>query len=148
MLFASLAFVAVGLYRCSAEMTAVEEPGTVGILGVSVDVPDSLLAVPADSVAAVTARRFATFLSEASGASVSAGSSEEAWAVVRLHLGIQGPGRVELTATASSVMGGRRIGSATASGPPDSLREMSASVATEIADLLDIGSASPDGDAP
>lgn len=148
MLFVSLAFVAVGLYRCSSEMTAVEEPGVIGVVGVSIDIRDSLLAVPADSIAAVTARQFARSLREASGALVSAGSSDEAWAVVRLHLGESRAGRMELTATASSVLGGRRIASVATSGPPDSLRGMSAAVAVELAALLGIESTSPDGGAP
>jgi len=148
MLFVSLAFVAIGLYRCSAEMTAVEEPGVIGVVDVSVEIPDSLLAVPADSVAAITARRFARALRAASGASVSIGRPDGAWALVRLRLAEARSGRMELRAAASSALGGRRIGSAAASGPPDSLGKMSASVAGDLAGVLGIGAGSPDGDAP
>lgn len=137
-LVASLIFVTVGVYRCSSELTPAEDPGTIRVERATVDVPDSLVAVPPDSFAALTTRLFAKGLESATKAKVSVGEDPSAWAVVRLHVRGRPDGRVDLTGVASSVVGGRRLAVVTVADSPDRLREMTAEAARHVAHELNV----------
>lgn len=139
MLFVSLVFVAAGVYRCSAELTPVEGPRTIRVERATIAVPDSLLAVPADSVAALASRLFVRGLREASGLEVFTQEDTSSWAAVRLHIRALPDDRIELVGTATSVLGGRRMAVVTASDSPDRLREIAAAAARDMAGELDAG---------
>jgi len=145
-LVASLVFVAVGVYRCSSELTPAEDPGTIRVERATVDVPDSLVAVPPDSFAALATRLFVRELKSAAEADVSVGEDPSAWAVVRLHVRGRPDGRVDLVGVASSVVGGGRLASVTVADSPDRLREMTAEAARHVAHELNVAAgAVPDG---
>ena len=145
-LVASLVFVVVGVYRCSSELTPVEDPGTIRVERATVDVPDSLVAVSPDSFAALATRLFAKGLKSATEAHVSVGEDPSAWAVVRLHVRGRPDGRVDLVGVASSVVGGGRLASVTVADSPDRLREMAAEAARHMANELNVTArTAPDG---
>jgi hypothetical protein len=144
-LFASLVFVAVGVYRCSSELTPAEDPGTIRVERATVDVPDSLVAVSPDSFAALATRLFVKGLRSVAEADVSVGEDPSAWAVVRLHVRGRPDGRVDLMGVASSVVGGRRLAIVTVADSPDRLREMTAEAARRVARELNVAAgAAPD----
>ena len=132
MLLVSLALVAIGVYRCSAELVPPQGPRTIRIERATVAVPDSLLALPADSLAVLATRLFARGLREASAAEVCVGEDASAWAAVRLHVRAAPGGHIEFIGTASSVLGGRLLAVATVTDSPDRLREMAFAAAREI----------------
>ncbi len=140
LLFVSLSMVVVGVYRCSVELTPVTEPGTVRVAKAEVAVPSGFAGVPPDSLAVLATRVFARELGAASGAVVVVGDSPDAWAVVRLRVraatgggvGDRALPRIELTAAASSVVGGRTFAAFTGFSSPDSLRELAAAAARSI----------------
>ena len=138
MLLVSLTFVAFGVYRCSAELVPAEAPGTIRVERATIDVPDSLLALPPDSLAALGTRIFARGLREASTATVSMGEDASAWAIVRLHIGAASEGRVELVGTASSVLGGRLLAVVAVTDSPDRLREMARAASRDIVREMDL----------
>ena len=140
MLFVSLVFVSAGVYRCSAELTPAEGPRTIRVERATVSVPDSLLAVPADSFAVLATSMFARGLEDATTADVVVGAHPSAWAVVRLHIDALPEGRVELTGTAASVVGGRRMAAVAVSDSPDHLREMVDTAAGDVARELGLTS--------
>ncbi len=140
-LLVSLAFVAIGVYRCSFELAPAEGPGTVRVERATIDVPDSLVAVPPDSFAALATRLFAQGLESAAEADVSVGKDPSAWAVVRLHVRGRPDGRVDLAGVASSVVGGRRLATVAVSDSPDRLREMTAEAARHVAHELNVAAA-------
>ena len=137
-LFVSLAFVAIGVYRCSTELAPTEGPRTIRVEKATITVPDSLLAVSADSFAVLATRLFARGLREASAAEVSVGEDTSAWAAVRLHLRAMPEGRIELVGTASSVLGGRRLAAVTVTDSPDRLREMVLAASRGVVRGLDL----------
>lgn len=144
-LVVSLVFVVVGVYRCSSELTPSEDPGTIRVERATVDVPDSLVAVPPDSFAALATRLFAKGLRNATEAEVSVGEDPSAWAVVRLHVRGRSDGRVDLVGVASSVVGGRRLAGVTVADSPDRLREMTAEASRQVAHELSVATgAAPD----
>jgi hypothetical protein len=140
-LFLSLVFVATGVYRCSSELTPVEDPGTIRVERATVDVPDSLVAVPPDSFAALATRLFVRGLRSAAEADVSVGEDPSAWAVVRLHVRGRPDGRVDLTGVASSAVGGGRLAIVTVDDTPDRLREIAAEAARRVARELNVAGA-------
>lgn len=137
-LFVSLAFVAIGVYRCSMELIPTQGPRTIRVEKATITVPDSLLAVPADSFAVLATRLFARGLREASADEVSVGEDTSPWAAVRLHLRAIPEGRIELVGTASSVLGGRRLAAVTVADSPDRLREMALAASRDVARELDV----------
>lgn len=143
-LLVSLAFMAIGVYRCSSELTPVEDPGTIRVERATIDLPDSLVTVPPDSVAALATRLFAKGLKSVTEADVSVGEDPSAWAVVRLHVRGRPDGRLELAGVASSVVGGRRLAFTTVSDSPDRLREMTAEAARHVARELNVAAGAPD----
>jgi len=141
LLFASLAFVVAGVYRCSGELVPPEGPRTIRVE--TATVADSLLAVPADSFAVLATRMFVRELRDASNAEVVVVDDPSTWAVVRLHVGSASGGRMELLGTASSVVGGRRMAAVRASDSPDRLREIAAAAAADLAARLGVTRGSP-----
>ena len=137
LLFVSLVCVAFGVYRCSAELVPTDAPRSIRVERATVSVPDSLLAVPADSVAALATRLFTRGLREGHDGGVTMIDDPSAWAVVRLHIGGSPDGEIELAATATSVLSGRRLAFSTASDTPDQLREMAAMAAADMTVDLD-----------
>ena len=137
-LFVSLAFVAIGVYRCSTELIPTQGPRTIRVERATITVPDSLLAVPADSFAVLATRLFARGLREASAVEVSVGEDTSAWAAIRLHLRATPEGRIELVGTASSVLGGRRLAAASVTDSPDRLREMALAASRDVGRELDV----------
>jgi hypothetical protein len=144
LLFISLVCIAFGVYRCSAELVPSDAPRTIRVERATISVPDSLLAVPADSVAALATRLFARGLREAHDATVTTEDDPEVWAIVRLHLGESPGGGVELAATATSALSGRRLAFSNVIDTADRLREMAVTAAGDMSS--DLGAA--DGDAP
>lgn len=138
MLPVSLILIVVGVYRCSMELTPVEDPGTVRVERAVVEVSDSPGAMPADSLAALATRMFARSLREASEASVTLEDDTAAWAVVRLRLRDAEGGRVELGTVASSTATRRPIGSVALSDSLYRLRELTAEAARAIAEELGV----------
>ncbi|HYW68170.1 MAG TPA: hypothetical protein VE960_01055 [bacterium] len=138
LLFVSLVCVAFGVYRCSAELVPSDAPRSIRVERATVSVPDSLLAVPADSVAALVTRLFTRGLREGYDGGVITDGDSPAWAVVQLHIGGSPDGEIELAATATSVLSGRRLAFSTASDTPDQLREMAAMAAADM--TVDLGS--------
>ena len=136
LLFVSLVCVALGVYRCSVELTPVEGPRTIRVERATIAVPDSLLAISPDSTAALATRFFARALKGHEGAVVTTHDTGEVWAVVRLHVGETSDG-VELVGTAASALSGRRMSAVTAKGSPDRLREMASEAAAEMWSDLD-----------
>jgi hypothetical protein len=139
MLGLSLVFVALGVYRCSMELTPPEGPRVVRVERATIDVPDTLFAASVDSIAALATRFVARGIREASDARVVVGQDPEAWAAVKLHVHVTEHEGVSLTGTASSTVGGRRMAVAEAVGTPDRLREMAHEVARDIAGQLGAG---------
>ena len=137
MLLVSLALVVIGVYRCSVELVPTQGPRTIRVEKATIAVPDSLLAVPADSFAVLATRLFARGLREASAAEVRLGEDPSAWAAVRLHLRAMPEGRIELVGTASSVLGGRRLAAVAVTDSPDRLREMALAASREVVRELD-----------
>ena len=137
----SLAFVAIGVYRCSSELTPVDDPGTIRVERATIDVPDSLVVIHPDSFAVLATRLFARGLEDAAEADVSVGEDPSAWAVVRLHVRGRSDGRVDLAGIASSVVGGRRLATVTVSDSPDKLREMGVEAARCVAHGLNVAAA-------
>ena len=144
MLFVSLVCVAFGVYRCSAELVPADAPRSIRVERATVSVPDSLLAVPADSVAALATRLFTRGLRETHDGGATMSDDPSAWAIVRIHIAESSEGAVELAATATSVLSGRRLAFSAASGTPDRLREMAAAAAADMS--IDLSSA--DGSEP
>jgi hypothetical protein len=138
MLVVSLALVVIGVYRCSAELVPMEGPRIIRVEKATIAVPDSLLAVPADSLAVLATRLFARGLREASAAEVIVGEDPSAWAAVRLHVRAAPGGRIELIGTASSVLGGRRLAAVTVTDSPDRLRETALTAARDMIRELDL----------
>ena len=138
MLLVSLALVVVGVYRCSSELVPPEGPRTIRVERATVAVPDSLLAVPADSLTVLATRLFARGLRETSAADVIVGEDASAWAVVRLHVRAASEHRIELVGTASSVLGGRRLAAVAVTDSPDRLREMALTAARDMVRELDL----------
>lgn len=145
MLTASLVLIAVGVYRCSSELVPAEGPRRIRVETATMAVPDSLLAVPADSFAVLATRMFARGLREASTAEVAVGEDPSAWAVVRLHIKALPDGRIELLGTAASVVGGHRMAAFNADGSPDQMREMADVAAGDLAGELGVENPSPAG---
>ncbi|MFH1864590.1 MAG: hypothetical protein ABIK85_01780 [Candidatus Eisenbacteria bacterium] len=143
MLAVSLVFVAVGVYRCSAELVPPDGPRTIRVERATIAVPDSLLAVSVDSFAVLATRMFARGLRGASTAEVTVGEDPATWAVVRLHMKSLPEGRIELTGTASSVVGGGRMAAVSVSDSPDRLREMVDAATSDIARELGVEEDSP-----
>jgi hypothetical protein len=143
MLFVSLALVVIGVYRCSSELVPLEGPRIIRVERATVAVPDSLLAVPADSLAVLATRLFARGLREASTADVTIGGETPAWAAVRLHVRAMPEGQIELLGTASSVLGGRRLAAVAVTDSPDRLREVALAAARDMVRELDLAG---DGD--
>ena len=138
MLLVSLALVVIGVYRCSAELAPMEGPRAIRVENTTIAVPDSLLAIPADSLAVLATRLFARGLREASAAEVSVGEDASAWAAVRLHVRPAPEGRIELIGTASSVLGGRLLAAVAVTDSPDRLREMALVAARDMVRDLDL----------
>lgn len=138
MLFVSLALVVIGVYRCSSELVPLQGPRTIRVERATVAVPDSLLAVPADSLAVLVTRFFARGLREASAADVVVGEEASAWAAVRLHVRAMPDGRIELMGMASSVLGGRRLAAVAVTDSPDRLREAALTAARDMVRELDL----------
>jgi hypothetical protein len=138
MLLVSLALVAMGVYRCSAELVPMEGPRAIRVEKATIAVPDSLLAIPADSLAVLATRLFARDLGEACAAEVSIGEDASAWAAVRLHVRAAPEGRIELIGTASSVLGGRLLAAVAVTDSPDRLREMALVAARDMVRELDL----------
>ncbi len=138
MLLVSLALVVIGVYRCSAELVPSQGPRTIRVEKATVAVPDSLLALPADSLAVLATRLFARGLREACAAEVSIGEDASAWAAVRLHVRATPEGRIELIGTASSVLGGRRLAAVAVTDSPDRLRETALVAARDMVRELDL----------
>ncbi len=134
----SLTLVAIGVYRCSAELVPMEGPRTIRVERATIAVPDSLLAVPVDSLAVLATRLFARDLGEACAVEVSIGEDASAWAAVRLHVRATPEGRIELIGTASSVLGGRRLAAVAVTDSPDRLREMALVAARDMVRELDL----------
>lgn len=143
MLLVSLALVVIGVYRCSAELVPSQGPRTIRVERATVAVPDSLLALPADSLAVLATRLFARGLREACAAEVSIGEDASAWAAVRLHVRATPEGRIELIGTASSVLGGRRLAAVAATDSPDRLRETALVAARDMVRELDLADDPP-----
>ena len=143
LLLVSLVCVVFGVYRCSAELTPTDGPRTVRVERATISVPDSLMAAPADSVAALATRMFARGLRESGSADVVVTEDPSAWATVRLHIRGITDGRIELNGSASSVLGGRRMAAVTAEGSIDQLREMTVSASADMAEQLGIVNGSP-----
>ncbi len=142
-LLVSLVLVAIGVYRCSAELVPPQGPRTIRIERATVAVPDSLLVVPADSLAVLTTRLFARGLREVCAAEISIGEDASAWAAVRLHVRAAPEGRLELIGTASSVLGGRRLAAVAVSDSPDRLRETALTAARDMVRELDLAGDPP-----
>jgi len=138
MLLASLALVVIGVYRCSAELVPPQGPRTIRVERATVAVPDSLLALPADSLAVLATRLFARGLREACASEVSIGEDASAWAAVRLHVRATPEGRIELIGTASSVLGGRGLAAVAVTDSPDRLREAALVAARDMVRKLDL----------
>ena len=138
MLLVSLALVVIGVYRCSSELVPLEGPRIIRVERATVAVPDSLLAVPADSLAVLATRLFARGLRDASAGEVIVGEDASAWAVVRLHVRAVPDGRIELRGTASSVLGGRRLAAVAATDSRDRLREAALTAAADMVRELDL----------
>lgn len=136
LLFASLIFVAAGVFRCSAELVPISSGRSILVERATVAMPDSLLAIPSDSLALLTTRLFARNLRGAHDGDVVVGELRDAWAVARLHLRATSDGGIELIGTAASVVSGRRMSAVTASGSPDRLREMAAEAAAKMSRQL------------
>jgi hypothetical protein len=136
LLFASLAFVAVGVYRCSVELVPATGPRSIRVERATVAVPDTLVAIPADSLASLATRLFARELRGGHEGDVLVGEAPEAWAVVRLHVRSVPDGRMELVGTAASAVSGRRMSAVSVSDSPDRLREMVAEAADRMAEQL------------
>ena len=136
MLLVSLVFIVLGVYRCSTELTPPEGPGVIAVRRATFDLSDDRVAIPPDSVAALATRQFVRELRSVSGSRVVVGGTDEAWAVVRLHLGDGEGGRIVMSASARSAIGGRVFASVSAESPPDSLRDMAARVAREVGDSV------------
>ena len=134
----SLTLVVIGVYRCSAELAPMEGPRAIRVEKTTIAVPDSLLAVPADSLAVLATRLFARGLREASAAEVSVGEDASAWAAVRLHVRPAPEGRIELIGTASSVLGGRLLAAVAVTDSPDRLREMALVAGRDMVRELDL----------
>ena len=134
----SLVLVALGVWRCTMELTPVEDPGTIRVESATVEVPDSLSAMPADSLSALTTRMFTRSLASASQALVTREDDPSAWAVVRLRLRESDGGRVELGVVASSTATRRPIGAATRVDSLYRLRDMTEEAARAIAAELDV----------
>jgi hypothetical protein len=128
LLFVSLACVAIGVYRCSVELVPADGPRVILVERATIAVPDTLVAVPPDSVAALATRLFARSLRDLSTVDVTTAESAAAWAVVRLHVG-EADGGIELVGTASSALSGRRLSAVAARGAPARLREVAAEAA-------------------
>ncbi len=143
MLLVSLALVVIGVYRCSAELVPSQGPRTIRVERATVAVPDSLLALPADSLAVLATRLFARDLGEACAAEVSIGEDASAWAAVRLHVRAAPEGRIELIGTASSVLGGRRLAAVAVTDSPDRLRETALVAARDMVRELDLADDPP-----
>jgi hypothetical protein len=137
MLFVSLALVTIGVYRCSSELVPLEGPRTIRVERATVAVPDSLLTIPADSLAVLATRLFARGLREAATAVV-VGEDASAWAAVRLHVRAMPDGRIELMGMASSVLGGRRLAAVAVTDSPDRLREAALTAARDMVRELDL----------
>ena len=138
MLLVSLGLVAIGVYRCSSELVPLEGPRIIRVERATVAVPDSLLAVPADSLAVLATRLFARGLRDASAGDVIVGEDASAWAVVRLHVRAVPDGRIELRGTASSVLGGRRVAAVAVTDSPDRLREAALTAAGDMVRELEL----------
>jgi hypothetical protein len=121
-LFLSLAFVAVGVYRCSVELVPATGTRSIRVERATVAVPDTLLAVPPDSLASLATRLFARGLRSAYEGDVVVGEAPEAWAVVRLHVRAVPGGRIEFVGTAASAVSGRRMSAVSVSESPERLR--------------------------
>lgn len=134
----SLVFIALGVYRCSMELTPPEGPRIVRVEMATVDVPDTFLAIPPDSVAALATRFVARGLREASDARVVTGPEPAAWAAVKLHVRMTDDGDVSVAGTAASTVGGRRMAAAEVAGSPDRLREIAGEVARDIAGQMGV----------
>lgn len=131
-LFVSLLCVAFGVYRCSDELVPADAPRLVRVERATVSVPDSLLAVPADSVAALATRLFTRGLREAHDGGATMSDDPSTWAVIRIHIAESSEGTVELAATATSALSGRRLAFSSASDTPDRLREMATAAAADM----------------
>ncbi len=142
-LLVSLALVVIGVYRCSGELVPSQGPRTICVERATVAVPDSLLALPADSLAVLATRLFARDLGEACAAEVSIGEDASAWAAVRLHVRAAPEGRIELIGTASSVLGGRRLAAVAVTDSPDRLRETALVAARDMVRELDLADDPP-----
>ena len=138
LLLVSLTFVVFGVYRCSSELVPTQAPRTLRVERATIAVPDSLLAVPADSLTVLATRLFARGLRETSAADVIVGEDASAWAVVRLHVRAASEHRIELVGTASSVLGGRRLAAVAVTDSPDRLREMALTAARDMVRELDL----------
>ncbi|MFH1688664.1 MAG: hypothetical protein ABIE42_00325 [Candidatus Eisenbacteria bacterium] len=138
LLFVSLVFVAVGVHRCSVELVPADGPRTIRVERATIAVPDSLLAVPADSFAVLATRMFARGLRETSTAEVTVGEDPVAWAIVSLHIQALPEGRVKLIGTAASVVGRRRMAAVSVSDSPDRLREMVEAATGDVARKLGV----------
>ncbi len=138
MLPLSLVFIALGVYRCSMELTPPDGPRIVRVERATVDVPETFVAIPPDSVAALATRFVARGLRDASDARVVVGPEPSAWAAVKLHVRLAGDGSMALTGTASSTVGGRRMAVAEVTGTPDRLREMADEAARDLATQIGV----------
>ncbi len=138
MFLVSLVLVVIGVYRCSSELVPPEGPRAIRVERATIAVPDSLLAVPADSLAVLATRLFARGLRDASAAVVVVGEEPSAWAAVRLHVRAAPGGHIELIGTASSVLGGRRLATVAVTDSPDRLRETALAAARDMVRELDL----------
>jgi hypothetical protein len=134
----SVVLVVLGVLRCSSELTPVDAPGTIKVERAAVEIPDSLSALPPDSLSLLTARLFARGLRDVSDATVTLQEDREAWAIVHLWLRESEGGRVELGAAATSVATRRPLASAAVTDSLYRLREASAEAARVIAGKLNL----------
>ena len=133
MLFVSLVLVVAGVYRCSSELTPSEAPGVLSVRRATVRLSDGRAVIPADSVGALATRIFVRELESAVDSRVVVGESEEAWAVVRLSVQDGTDGKIALSASARSAVGGRVLASFREEDAPETLRELATGAARSLA---------------
>lgn len=133
MLAVSLVLVALGVYRCSVELTPPSEPGSIVVERASVDVPADVSTLPPDSLSSLTTRFFARGLRKAGVGEVSVGEDPAASVVVKLRLRATDDGRVELGGVARSVLSGRPLWAAADTDSLYRLRELAYGTSAELA---------------
>ncbi len=140
LLIASLAALAIGVVRCSIELTTVSSPiSSIGVERALVDLDESGAWAPADSVAARAARLFAGALREAGSVDVRIAPPGAAGFDAIARLRVSGSdGRIRVAVGIVDASSGRALLQTGGEGVPDMLGGLLDAAAVHIASELGI----------